>query len=63
MRESSNHLSKGTRNFYILQFIRGNITEEIFFDVFSRKDALEIIEDVKLGKMGAKKTLEMLSNV
>jgi hypothetical protein len=58
-----NYLNKETRNFYILQYIRGNITEEVLFDVFPREKASEIIDGVKFGRIGARRTLEMLSSV
>lgn len=63
MKKLNNYLDQDIRNFYIIQFMRENITEEVLFDVFPRENAFEIIEGVKLGEIGAKKTLEMLSRV
>jgi len=59
----NNYLDIDTRNFYIFQFVKGKIGEEVLFDVFHRENALEIIEGVKVGKMGARKAIEMLSSV
>lgn len=59
----NNWANRKKENFYIYQFIKGNISEKTLFTLLPKNKAAEIIEAVKLGMNGAKKTTEMLSDL